>query len=139
MVQGRAEDNAHRLLEIDEPDDLRIVPNTFRITEIRLDHRGGLVIGEQRPPVRQHDRIIVDVHHPGIGNQLLRDLVHIVGRRQSSRVSDIPANASDSAQAGAAGVDVFRDEGGDAVGRLQHGDVTHIVNQNTVSGVREFL
>lgn len=41
-----------------------------------------VVVGQQRPRVRQHQRIVIDVDHPRIGVNPLRHLMHVLPGRQ---------------------------------------------------------
>jgi hypothetical protein len=46
---------------------------------------------QQGTRVREHDRVVVDVHHPRVGRDALRDLVHVLGGRQSrADVEELP-------------------------------------------------
>jgi hypothetical protein len=50
-----------------------------------------LVVGEQRPGVAQHDRVVVDVDHAGGGLDLLGDLVHVLrGGQAGTDVEQLP-------------------------------------------------
>ncbi len=54
-----------------------------RVPNVTVEVGGGAggATGQQRPCVRQHDRVVVDVDDPGVGGDPLRDLVGVVGRR----------------------------------------------------------
>ena len=81
-MQHRDEQRRDRLVEVDQPRHLGMTESPLRVTDVRLDDGGVLVLLQQRPPVREHDGVVVDVDHVGVRIDALRDLVHIVLRGQ---------------------------------------------------------
>ncbi|CAM5304952.1 hypothetical protein SGRI78S_02868 [Streptomyces griseus subsp. griseus] len=81
-MQNRNEQRTDRLPEINQPPHRLTVEDLLSVTHVRLQDSGP-VIGLQKSPAHTaHDRIAVHVHDPGGTVDALRDLVHVVLRRQ---------------------------------------------------------
>ena len=93
VVQYRAGDDRDRAAEVKQLADRWHGEHRPRVGDVGLDHDGLVVLGEQRPAVRQHARVIVYVGDAGRRVGALRDLVHVVRRRQAGAEVDELADA----------------------------------------------
>src|SRR5690606_33097741 len=82
-VPEPAEDrHGDRLLEVEDP--LRAPEDAVDVADVGLE-AGGLPLGRadgQRPGVREHERVVVDVDDPALRGDPLRHLVGVVRRRE---------------------------------------------------------
>lgn len=86
--------HADRLGEIDQLTHDRRVDDAVGVAEVGVGN-GGAIGGVHRPPVRYHNRIVVDVHHPGTAMNRPGDLMHVRrGREPRSEISTFPRPAS---------------------------------------------
>ena len=76
-VQGGKQGDRHRLGEVERCAGL--VEDRIRIAQIRIDvlRGAGLAAVGQGAGVREHDGIVVHVHHPGVGRDRLGDLMGV--------------------------------------------------------------
>ena len=84
-VQHRHQHQRERLGEIEGAPGNRIGENLLRLPDVGVQVGGDAAraAGQQRPRVREHDRVVVRVHHAGLGIAGLRDLMHVVRTRQA--------------------------------------------------------
>jgi hypothetical protein len=61
---------------------LRMVPVSRRSASM-YSVAPSLAAGQQGPRVREHDRVVVHVHHPALRRDRLSDLVRVAGRRDA--------------------------------------------------------
>ena len=81
-VQDAEEHDRDRLAEVQDlggPGQDRV-----EVAQVGVDVGGRAlgVAGQQGPGVQEHDRVVVHVHHPGLGRRPLGHLVRVVGRGQ---------------------------------------------------------
>src|SRR5215467_3537358 len=71
--------------EVERVSDGRVGEDLLRLAQVRLDVGAAALrgAGQQRPRVGEHDRVVVDVYHPGLRRRLLRHLVHVVRTGQA--------------------------------------------------------
>jgi hypothetical protein len=77
-VQDRDQHDRDRLVEVQQPCGLG--EDLAGVAGVGVEVPGGALraAGQQRPGVRQHDGIVVDVHDPGFGRYRLGDLMRVV-------------------------------------------------------------
>jgi len=71
-----------RLAEIDDGPQLRVRQDGRRVAQVRGDGRHAVVGGQQRPGVRQHHRVEVDIGDSGGGQDRSRGLMDRRSRRK---------------------------------------------------------
>jgi hypothetical protein len=91
-VQDRHEQQGDRLAEVDQLPDLGVPQDPVGLAQVGLDHEGA-VAGQQGAAVRHHHRVVVHVHDPGVGGDLLGDLVDVAPGRQAAAEVDELADA----------------------------------------------
>lgn len=70
--------------------DLLVLQDALRLPQIRRHDDGAVVRRQQRATVREHDRVVVDVGHLGVGVDLLRRLVGVLlGRQAAADVQEL--------------------------------------------------
>src|SRR5690606_27032090 len=82
VVDDRGQDHAHGTRQIDHPGQRRVGEDLLRLVQVALDEGRDAALGEQRPPVREDDRVVVDVDDPRGGVRVARELVHVRRRGQ---------------------------------------------------------
>src|SRR5215475_12713419 len=90
-VEDGHEQDRDRLLEVD-PTFRRCSPqDRVGVTQVALDRQGSVADCQQSPRVHQHDRVVVDVDHPGLRRHPLGDLVDIALSRQTrTNIQELP-------------------------------------------------
>jgi hypothetical protein len=83
VVQGAHLQQHERLGEVDVLADDLVLEDPLRLEDVLGDEVGVLVLLEQRPAVRQHHRVVVDVDDLGLRVDPLDDLVGVLRRRQA--------------------------------------------------------
>ena len=79
VVMQRPElEQRNRLREIQVPPDDPIIDNLVWFEDVGGAEVGSVVLLEQRPTVREDDRVVVDVHHAGFRLDTLGDLVSVL-------------------------------------------------------------
>ena len=76
-VQDGHQQDRDRVAEIDERPQLRAIQQLPWSAQVRLDDGHPVGAGQQRPAMEEDDRVGVHVEHPGIGRDLMRDLMHV--------------------------------------------------------------
>ena len=93
-MQDRHAQHADRLTEIDQPHHVRMTQDRLRLADVSLHRNHPVIAGQQRLIVDTHDRVIVDVHHPGRRIGLTSRFMHARGGRESSAQIDELRQAS---------------------------------------------
>src|SRR5690606_13997269 len=89
-VQHGEVQQGDRLVEVDEGAQVLVGEDLLGFGHVGRDHRGGVVVGEEGAPVRQHDGVDVDVDDAGVRLELLGDLVHVVpGGHAAAHVDEL--------------------------------------------------
>jgi len=83
-VQDGQQRDGHRAAEVKHGAGLGEDP--VGVAQVRVDVLGGAarLAGQERPRVRQHDRVIVHVDDPGLGRDRLGDLMGVARCRDAS-------------------------------------------------------
>ena len=92
-MQQRDQHQRDRLGQVEGGPDSRVAEDLLRLAQVRVEVRAHpiRVAGQQGPGVRQHDRVVVHVDHPGFRRDALRDLVHVAGAGQAGAdVQELP-------------------------------------------------
>jgi hypothetical protein len=75
----------------------RVVNDRLWLAQVAEDERGlpNVLAFQQRSRGDQHDRVVVHIHHPGVGCHRLRNLVHVgTGGNAGADVQELPDPAS---------------------------------------------
>ena len=83
VVHDRGQQQAYRLAEVQELPYLRVIDDLHRPPQVSGHHLGGDRIGQQSLPVHVNHRVVVHVNRVHRRVDLVRDLVHVAGRRQT--------------------------------------------------------
>ena len=90
-VQDRAEDDADRPGRVDDSPQVLMAQDGRRVTQVRADRSYPVAGGQQRPDVRQHHRVGIDVGDPGCGQDRPHGLVDRRGdRKPRAQVDELP-------------------------------------------------
>jgi hypothetical protein len=91
VVQHARRDHGERLVEVDEPADLRAVEDRLRVPQVGREDQRGRVVAEQRASVGQHERVVVDVDDTHGRVDVARDLVDVAdGGEAGAEVDELP-------------------------------------------------
>jgi hypothetical protein len=93
VVQGAVLDQGDRLAEVEELADLGVVQDLVGLEDVGADEQRLVVLLQQRPPVREHHRVVVDVEDLGVRLQPLHDLVRVLRRRQAGTTVQVLRDA----------------------------------------------
>jgi len=83
VVQDRVEYQPDGTGEVEETGHPLAGQDRLWIAEIGRDDDRPRVVLEQRPRVHEHERVVVHVHHPGGGIEVLGDLMGVLRRGQA--------------------------------------------------------
>ncbi len=76
-MQNRDQQHRHRPGQVQQPPHVRVVEDRLRLAQVGQNGQGGGLVGQQRVGMRMDHRVVVDVDHPGVPRDLLRDLVDV--------------------------------------------------------------
>ncbi|RJQ80795.1 alpha/beta fold hydrolase [Pseudonocardiaceae bacterium YIM PH 21723] len=90
-MQHHQEQQPDRLVEVDQPVHVGVVQDVLRLPDVRAQHHGPGIVGQQQLAVRHRDRVPVHVGDPAVGHDLPGDLVHVVhGGDAGADVQELP-------------------------------------------------
>ena len=90
-MQHRRQHHRDRLTQINHGLHIRVIQDARRIPHIPLDRPHPGTPAQQRPRVRYHHGVVIDIHHPGPRLQLMRHLMDMAGRRKPrADINELP-------------------------------------------------
>jgi hypothetical protein len=90
-VHDRHQKQAHRLAEIDQLTDFRVLQDRFGFPQVGQNDSGGAAAGQQGAGMRMHDGVVVHVDDTGPGRDLVGDLMHVAsGRDSRADIDELP-------------------------------------------------
>jgi hypothetical protein len=90
-MEHRRQHHRDRLAQINHGPHIRVIQDARRVPQIPLDRPHPRTHAQQRPRMRHHHRVVIDIHHPGPRLQRLCYLMNMAGRRKSrADIDELP-------------------------------------------------